>query len=211
MTSWNKHDVKWYDITVQYHTWQDKHHYNKLTLHHVLEHSIKLRAMSLIFTVQQITLKLLVTVKLYSTHLKEQLLSNPVLNHPHHKVSFGGENLQLRRGHQVLMDNRLSCKVHRLVQLRFLNGDSSWISIEWRQTMCWLVLWNSFYFLLGIEEVKMYCIVVGNIGKLLANHQSFLPQIYRIFKCDQICQHGSYTCTVSSLTFHRHSTDTTID
>ena len=29
--------------------------------------------------------------------------------------------------------------------------------------------------------------------------------------CDQICQKGSYTCTVSGLTFHGHSTDTTID
>ena len=29
--------------------------------------------------------------------------------------------------------------------------------------------------------------------------------------CDQIYQQGSYTHTVSSLTFHRHSTDTTID
>ena len=32
-----------------------------------------------------------------------------------------------------------------------------------------------------------------------------------IFICDQICQKGSYTCTVSGLTFHYHSTDTTID
>ena len=30
-------------------------------------------------------------------------------------------------------------------------------------------------------------------------------------KCDQICQKGSYTRTVSGLTFHSHSTDTTID
>ena len=30
-------------------------------------------------------------------------------------------------------------------------------------------------------------------------------------KCDQICQKRSYTCTVSGLTFHGHSTDTTID
>ena len=30
-------------------------------------------------------------------------------------------------------------------------------------------------------------------------------------KCDQICQKGSYTCTASGLTFHYHSTDTTID
>ena len=29
--------------------------------------------------------------------------------------------------------------------------------------------------------------------------------------CDQICQKGSYTCTASGLTFHYHSTDTTID
>ena len=29
--------------------------------------------------------------------------------------------------------------------------------------------------------------------------------------CDQICQKGSYTGTVSGLTFHYHSTDTTID
>ena len=29
--------------------------------------------------------------------------------------------------------------------------------------------------------------------------------------CDQICQKGSYTRTVSGLTFHYHSTDTTID
>ena len=29
--------------------------------------------------------------------------------------------------------------------------------------------------------------------------------------CDHICQKGLYTCIVSSLTFHRHSTDTTID
>ena len=29
--------------------------------------------------------------------------------------------------------------------------------------------------------------------------------------CDQICQKGSYTSTVSSLTFHGHSTDTKID
>ena len=28
---------------------------------------------------------------------------------------------------------------------------------------------------------------------------------------DQICQKGSYTCTVSGLTFHGHLTDTTID
>ena len=27
-------------------------------------------------------------------------------------------------------------------------------------------------------------------------------------KCDQICQKGSYTCKVSSLTYHCHSTDT---
>ena len=32
-----------------------------------------------------------------------------------------------------------------------------------------------------------------------------------MFICDQICQKGSYTCAVSSLTLHRHSTDTTID
>ena len=29
--------------------------------------------------------------------------------------------------------------------------------------------------------------------------------------CDHICQKGSYTPTVSGLTFHGHSTDTTID
>ena len=29
--------------------------------------------------------------------------------------------------------------------------------------------------------------------------------------CDQICQKGSYTRTASGLTFHYHSTDTTID
>ena len=29
--------------------------------------------------------------------------------------------------------------------------------------------------------------------------------------CDQIYHKGSYTCTVSGLTFHGHSTDTTID
>ena len=29
--------------------------------------------------------------------------------------------------------------------------------------------------------------------------------------CDQICQKGSYTRTVSGLTFHYHSTGTTID
>ena len=29
--------------------------------------------------------------------------------------------------------------------------------------------------------------------------------------CDQICQKGSYTHTVSNLTFHHHSTDATID
>ena len=29
--------------------------------------------------------------------------------------------------------------------------------------------------------------------------------------CDQICQKGFYTRTVSGLTFHYHSTDTTID
>ena len=31
------------------------------------------------------------------------------------------------------------------------------------------------------------------------------------FMCDQIYQKGSYTCTVSGITFHGHSTDTTID
>ena len=31
------------------------------------------------------------------------------------------------------------------------------------------------------------------------------------FICDQICQKGSYTRTVLGLTFHYHSTDTTID
>ena len=31
------------------------------------------------------------------------------------------------------------------------------------------------------------------------------------FICDQICQKGSYTHTVSGLTFHGHLTDTTID
>ena len=30
-------------------------------------------------------------------------------------------------------------------------------------------------------------------------------------KCDQIFQKGSYTCTALGLTFHCHSTDTTID
>ena len=29
--------------------------------------------------------------------------------------------------------------------------------------------------------------------------------------CDQICQRGSYTRAASGLTFHYHSTDTTID
>ena len=29
--------------------------------------------------------------------------------------------------------------------------------------------------------------------------------------CDHIYQKGSYTCTVSGLTFHGHLTDTTID
>ena len=33
----------------------------------------------------------------------------------------------------------------------------------------------------------------------------------KFYKCDQICQKGSYTRTVSGLTFHYHSTDTTID
>ena len=33
----------------------------------------------------------------------------------------------------------------------------------------------------------------------------------QIIMCDQICQKGSYTCTVSGLTFHYHSTDATID
>ena len=33
----------------------------------------------------------------------------------------------------------------------------------------------------------------------------------RIYICDQICQKGSYTGTVSGLTFHYHLTDTTID
>ena len=35
--------------------------------------------------------------------------------------------------------------------------------------------------------------------------------ICTFYNCDQICQKGSYTCTVSALTFHYHSTDTTID
>ena len=32
-----------------------------------------------------------------------------------------------------------------------------------------------------------------------------------LYICDQICRKGSYTHTVSGLTFHGHSTDTTID
>ena len=35
-------------------------------------------------------------------------------------------------------------------------------------------------------------------------HSRFIDSI-----CDQICQKGSYTRTVSSLTFHRHSTHNT--
>ena len=40
----------------------------------------------------------------------------------------------------------------------------------------------------------------------------FVPYEYiAVSICDQICQKGSYTRTASGLTFHYHSTDTTID
>ena len=50
-------------------------------------------------------------------------------------------------------------------------------------------------------------------------HAYFLYDIHKCIQihitkntiCDQICQKGSYTCTVSGLTFHHHSTDKTID
>ena len=41
------------------------------------------------------------------------------------------------------------------------------------------------------------------------NHKEFIWHLIEI--CDQICQIGSYTCTVSGLTFHYHSTDTITD
>ena len=44
------------------------------------------------------------------------------------------------------------------------------------------------------------CLTVGMVLHLEAD-----------LKCDQICQKGSYTRTVLGLTFHYHSTDTTID
>ena len=40
---------------------------------------------------------------------------------------------------------------------------------------------------------------------------TFLKYKYLFYKCDQICQKGSYTRTASGLTFHYQSTDTTID
>ena len=33
----------------------------------------------------------------------------------------------------------------------------------------------------------------------------------KLYKCDQICQKGSYTCTVSKHTFHRHLIATSMD
>ena len=38
-----------------------------------------------------------------------------------------------------------------------------------------------------------------------------LSSEFGMYICDQICQKGSYIRTVSGLTFHYHSTDTTID
>ena len=41
------------------------------------------------------------------------------------------------------------------------------------------------------------------------NHKEFIWHLIDI--CDQICQKGSYTCTVSGLTFHGHLKDTATD
>ena len=37
------------------------------------------------------------------------------------------------------------------------------------------------------------------------------PKFWDVFKYNQNCQKGSYTCTVSGLILHSHSTDTTTD
>ena len=48
---------------------------------------------------------------------------------------------------------------------------------------------------------KMYYFSEGSVSISTCNNHN----------CDHICQKGSYTRTVSGLTFHYHSTDTTID
>ena len=52
----------------------------------------------------------------------------------------------------------------------------------------------------------MSCCTIIYSNVIIIMSITFLKDIY-----DQICQKGSYTRTASGLTFHHHSTDTTID
>ena len=59
--------------------------------------------------------------------------------------------------------------------------------------------------------VHRYAVIINLELKGLATHTHAHTHTHTHTQCDQICQKGSYTRPASGLTFHYHSTDTTID
>ena len=79
----------------------------------------------------------------------------------------------------------------------------------------WAWLWVHCFTVWGMQLICVDYTVLRSKGNTvhLANtaHLQPLKQADRCTMCDWICQKGSCKHTISSLTFQRHSIDTTID